>query len=445
MAGTEDSRPGLPDRDWEGECLDLTRRLIQQDTANPPGNEYRAGEVLAGFLDSAGIDVEVIDPGDGRASVVARVSGDASGDRGNPGLLLSHLDVSPVQESFWKVEPFAAEISGDHLWGRGAIDLKSLVAAHAVALVALKDSGLPILRDIALLSVADETRGGSQGIRWIEANRPELLDVAWVLGEGSFSYPSLFGSNAPVFTFCPEEKTALWLTLTATGEGGHSSVPRGNTAVERLVTALQRILSRERRTHIGEVARQFLATLAESGRVGDLHGDDLLHIVQASPAFAAMFTDTVSATIVRAGAETSVVPSEAYAVLDCRLLPKTDPDAFTDELRSLIADLDISITETFRAVSGRSDPDGPVASALAKAVVTVEPDAIVAPVVSAGYTDLRMFRARDIPAYGCHLAPITLEERATIAGHDERISVASLGIAARVVFEFLSGVLASGR
>ena len=91
MARTEDSRPGLPDRDWEGECLDLTRRLIQQDTANPPGNEYRAGEVLAEFLDSAGIDVEVIDPGDGRASVVARVSGDDSGGRDHPGLLLSHL------------------------------------------------------------------------------------------------------------------------------------------------------------------------------------------------------------------------------------------------------------------------------------------------------------------------------------------------------------------
>ena len=321
-----------------------------------------------------------------------------------------------------------------------------MVAAHAVALVALKDSGLPILQDIVLLSVADETRGGSQGIRWIEANRPELLDVAWVLGEGSFSYPSLFGSNAPVFTFCPEEKTALWLTLTATGEGGHSSVPRGNTTVERLVAALGRVFSREQQTHTGETAQQFLdtleASLEESGGFGDSHTADPLDIVQASPAFAAMFTDTVSATILRAGAETSVVPSEASAVLDCRLLPETDPDAFLEELRSLMADLDISITETFRAVSGRSDPDGSLASALATAVRTVVPAAIVAPVVSAGYTDLRIFRARDIPAYGCHPAPITLEERTTIAGHDERISLASLGIAANVVFEFLIRVRA---
>ena len=434
----------LPKRDWEAECIDLTRRLVRQDTANPPGNEYRAGQVLAEFLESSGIDVEVIDSGGGRASVVARLSGKPAG-RGKPGLLLSHLDVSPVQEAFWSVAPFGAEVRDGYLWGRGAIDIKSLVAAHAIGLAALKQRDVSIAQDVVLLCVADETRGGAAGIRWLEVNRPDLLDVAWVLGEGSFSYPSLFDSSAQVFTYSPQEKTALWLTLSATGEGGHSSVPRGRTAVERLVAALGRVLSRAPTVSTGPIAQRFLAALEEDSGGGTRPQQELLEVVQKSPAFAAMFTDTVSTTIIRAGMETSVVPSEASAVLDCRLLPETNPDAFIYDMKSLIADLDISVAETFRAVSGRSDPDGPVASALARAVSAVLPDAIVAPVVSAGYTDLRIFRAKGIPAYGCHVAPITLSDRATISGHDERIAVDSLAVAARIVIEFLSQVLPPAR
>lgn len=418
------------DRPLLEQTLELARALIQVDTTNPPGRETAAARVLIKFLQSRGIETELIESADERGCVAARVAGRRPG---RPGLLLSHLDVSPVQPDFWTVPPFGAIVRDGYVWGRGAIDLKTLAAAHAVALADLVAHGRRPARDVLLLSVADETRGGAMGIRWLERERPELLDVAWVLGEGSFSYPTLLGSRVPVFTFCPEEKTALWLRLTALGAGGHASVPRGGTAVERLVTALERIHHRDREESLGPVAVQFVATLTSHAAEVGLDRADILGRIRETPAFAAMLGDTISATIVRAGEEPSVVPSEAAATLDCRLLPTTDPDVFIEAIKALVVDLDIRIDEAFRAVSGSSDPEGPIPQALGTAIRSVVPGALVSPVVSAGYTDLRIFRAQGVPAYGCHVAPLTLIDRATIAGHDERIPTASLDIATRVV------------
>lgn len=426
--------PRRDDRPLLEQTLELARALIQVDTTNPPGRETAAAGVLIDFLQGHGVKAELIESSDGRGCVAAHVAGRRPG---RPGLLLSHLDVSPVQPDFWTVPPFGAIVRDGYLWGRGAIDLKSLAAAHAVALADLVARGRPPARDVLLLSVADETRGGRMGIRWLEDKRPELLDVAWVLGEGSFSYPSLLGSRVPVFTYCPEEKTALWLRLTALGAGGHASVPRGGTAVERLVTALERIHHRDRSETLGPIANHFVATLATHASEVGLDRADILDRIRETPAFAAMLGDTISATIVRAGEEPSVVPSEASAMLDCRLLPTTDPDAFIGGIEALIAEFDIRIEETFRAVSGSSDPSGPIPTALGAAIRSVVPDALVSPVTSAGYTDLRIFRARGVPAYGCHVAPLTLVDRATIAGHDERVPTDSLDVATRVIQAFL--------
>lgn len=429
------------DRLLLGLTLELARELIRVDTSNPPGNETSAARVLIDFLEHRGIETELIEPVEGRGSVAARVPGRRSG---RPGLLLSHLDVSPVQPDFWTVPPFDGIVRDGYLWGRGAIDLKTLTAVHAVALAELVAQGRRPARDALLLSVADETRGGAMGIRWLERERPELLDVAWVLGEGSFSYPSLLGSHVPVFTFCSEEKTALWLRLTAIGTGGHASVPRGDTAVERLITALERIHHRERTESLGPVATQFVDALAGQPADAGRDREAVMERIREAPAFAAMLRDTISATVVRAGEEPSVVPSEATAVLDCRLLPATDPNAFIDAINASIVDLDIRIEETFRAVSGSSDPAGPIPQALRAAIRSTVPGALVTPVTSAGYTDLRIFRARGVPAYGCHVAPITLVDRATIAGHDERVPTESLAIATRVVQAFLADEALAG-
>ena len=421
---------------FQERTLGLVEELIGQDTSNPPGNEYRAARPLKRFLAREGLDVELIESSSSRTSVVARMRG-VSASAGPPGLLLSHLDVSPVQRSFWSTSPFNPTVHSGYLWGRGAIDLKTVVAAHAVGLAEFARQNPSPYVDVMLLAAADETRGGKAGIRWIEEHRSDILDCAWVLGEGSFSYPSLLGSKVPVFTYCPQEKTALWLVLEAQGPGGHSSVPRESTAVTRLVGALAAIGSIQSAGHLGHIQEEFIEVIM---RASESDRNRVEMAIAESPAFAAMFKDTISITVVEAGMQPSVVPSLAKATLDCRLLPNTDPSRFIADLESVVAEFGVSVTETFRAVSGASDPKGLVPRALERALATTVPGATMVPVVSAGYTDLRIFRARDIPAYGCHTAPITLEDRATIAGHDERVPIRSLGIAAEMIFNFLGEV-----
>ncbi|MXW14965.1 MAG: M20/M25/M40 family metallo-hydrolase [Rhodothermaceae bacterium] len=421
---------------FQERTLGLVEELIRQDTSNPPGNEYRAARPLMRFLLNEGLDVELIESSRSRSSVVARMRG-VSASAGPPGLLLSHLDVSPVQRSFWSTSPFTPTVQSGYLWGRGAIDLKTLVAAHAVGLAEFARHNPSPHIDVMLLAAADETRGGKAGIRAIEEHRSDILDCAWVLGEGSFSYPTLLGSKDPVFTYCPQEKTALWLVVEAQGAGGHSSVPRESTAVTRLVGALAAIGSIQSPRHAGHIQEEFIEVMM---RASESDRSRVETAIAESPAFSAMFTDTVSITIVEAGMEPSVVPSAAKATLDCRLLPDTDPSQFIADLEAVIAEFGVSVTETFRAVSGASDPRGFVPRALERALAATVPGAAMVPVVSAGYTDLRIFRARNIPAYGCHTAPITLEDRATIAGHDERVPIRSLGIAAEVIFNFLGEV-----
>ena len=417
------------------EAVGLCSDLIRVDTTNPPGNEIGAAEVLRSYLDGCGLDTQIVESSPGRASVVARLRGQ---DRSAPhGLLLSHLDTSPVQEEFWSNDAFEGAQREGFVWGRGAVDLKSLTAVHAVGLGSLARLGISPTRDLVLLSVADETRGGAAGIRWIEEHDPKLFEAAWVLGEGSFSYSSLFGVDGPVFTFCPEEKTALWLELEARGPGGHSSIPRVGTAVERLVQALTRMYPAAT-AGMGEVSMRFVEGLGRA--LGAASTSATIDLVRTSPAFAAMLTDTLNATIVQAGMEPSVVPSVATAVVDCRLLPETDVDEFIIRVRDLIDDESVRVTERFRAVSGRSPVDGDLPERLEAAIRAVVPDALILPVVSAGYTDLRIFRSKGVPAYGCHVVPLTLEDRSRISGHDERIPIEGLRAGAAIVHELLRNV-----
>jgi acetylornithine deacetylase/succinyl-diaminopimelate desuccinylase-like protein len=417
----------------EQEGIRLCQELLRIDTTNPPGDESEAARVLDRYLSSHGVETEIFESEPGRASVVARVPGH---DRAAaPGLLLSHLDTSPIQAAHWTFDPFAGDIVNGYIRGRGAVDLKSLVAAHAVGLAWLVKRGIVPSIDLVMLSVADETRGGAAGIRWIEQHRPELLNAGWVLGEGCFTYEQLLGSKQPVFTYCPHEKTALWVEVIATGPGGHSSIPRVGTAVERLTMALTRIRHASQ-FGAGPAAEAFIDGMTSV--LGLAAREETLDALNQVPAFAAMLVDTVNPTIVHAGMEPSVVPSTAVATVDCRLRPETDPDDFLSLLRELIDDPDVEVRELFRAVSGSSPIDGTVPRHLRDAVRAISPDAVVLPIVSAGYTDLRAFRARGIDSYGCHVVPLLLEDRARISGHDERIPVDGLAVGTLVIHDFLA-------
>ncbi|MCS7294597.1 MAG: M20/M25/M40 family metallo-hydrolase, partial [Dehalococcoidia bacterium] len=214
-----------PPIDWNAyfdEALDIFQRYLRIDTSNPPGNEWRAADFLEGILAAEGIPCERYDAGGGRVSLRAALPGD--GSAGGPLLLLNHTDVVPVEREYWEEDPFGGVIRDGCIWGRGALDMKSLGVAELMAFLALKREGAPLRRELVFLAVADEEAGGLYGIEWLARHHPDAIRAQYVINEGGGGVTELFGVQRPVFNVAVAEKGPLWLRLVAEGTPGHGSM-----------------------------------------------------------------------------------------------------------------------------------------------------------------------------------------------------------------------------
>jgi acetylornithine deacetylase/succinyl-diaminopimelate desuccinylase-like protein len=221
------------------EALELFIQYLKIDTTNPPGKEIRAANFFAEICKREGIEHKVFEPFPGRGTLWARLRGDGSK---RPVILLNHTDVVPHSPEFWSVPAFSAEIKDGFIYGRGAMDMKSLGMAQFVTMLALKRGRIPLKRDIIFLATADEEAGGLQGAGWFAKNHPELIGKAeFLFNEGGSNVVDVSGKVLAVGVG-PSEKTPVWLRLTATGEPGHGSVPRPNSSVNRLLRALNRLM-----------------------------------------------------------------------------------------------------------------------------------------------------------------------------------------------------------
>jgi len=160
---------------------------LRIDTTNPPGREHLAAAYLAGILKREGIPSHVARTPDGRANLWARLSSPRS--NGKAVVLLHHMDVVAPGPG-WTVRPFGGEVRDGRLWGRGALDDKSLGIAQLAAFVDLKRRRVPIERDVIFLAVADEESGGLRGTSWLLQNRPELFEGVEVARAGSAGSPA---------------------------------------------------------------------------------------------------------------------------------------------------------------------------------------------------------------------------------------------------------------
>ena len=232
--------------DWAAlgdETIELLRRYLMIDTTNPPGNEIAGARFLADVLARDGIESETIEAAPGRASLRARLPGDGS----LGGIVLHHhIDVVYADRRYWTVDPFGGVIADGHLYGRGAIDMKSTGILHLAALLALKRAHVPLKRDLVLLATADEEAGSEFGAQFVANRRRDWLAGAeYAISElGGIQTHS--GLTAPLAAIVISEKTGLPLTLTARSEPGHGSMPWPDTAPNRLVRALNRLLEAER-------------------------------------------------------------------------------------------------------------------------------------------------------------------------------------------------------
>jgi acetylornithine deacetylase/succinyl-diaminopimelate desuccinylase-like protein len=426
-------RPSINWDDVTKETTDILSRYLAVDTSNPPGREALATAFLADVLRRDGIESQVLDASDERANLIARLPGD--GSKGTF-VLLNHTDVVPVERAYWQVDPFGGVVKDGAVWGRGALDMKGMGVMELMTFLLLKRLGLPLKRDVVFMAEADEEVGGIVGIDWLDKNHPELLEAEYVINEGGSGFTQFMGIQRPIFTCAVGEKGPLWLQLKVEGTAGHGSLPHADNCVERLVRALNKIQQWERPiTIIPELESLFQRMYREGYLAEAPTPDSLASLAESNLLIKAILTNTISNTVLQAGVKHNVIPSTAQASLDCRLLPGQSPDEFADQVRRVIDDPKVEVQQVYFSSTPASPVQTELFSIIEEVVHEAREDALVLPIISPGFTDSRVFRARGTVAYGFEPILLELAEAATVHGHNERISIDNLRLGAQVIFE----------
>lgn len=414
-------------------AVDLLQELLRVESVNPPGDEAKAAQVLESFLSSSGLRTEIVTSPGGRANLIAR----AEGRRDTAALvLLSHTDVVPVEREQWSRDPFGGEIADDFVWGRGALDMKGIAAMHAAAAAAVAQQTLA--REVIVVSVADEEAGGREGARWLLEHHPDKVGFEEhrpppeALGEGGYGLEGVL--DAPVMPVVVGEKSALWLEVCARGEPGHGSLPPDDQAVVKLASFVTAVAGwGPMRVHpVMRAQFELLAGAASSPRsfafraLASRQADNVAKLLSSTLRSAGVIgltlADTVTVTQLSAGYKHNVVPGEARAALDCRLLPHTEIDEFVDRLRARGSEEGITI-EVLSREGGPVSRRSPLYAILADVSAALPGRPVAVPSLTPGMTDVRFFRARGAPGFGW--VPLVLDQEllGTIHGHDERIPV----------------------
>lgn len=427
-------------KDVEDRAVSLFKDLLRIDTTNPPGNEKPAAELCAERLFEQGVEPRIIETAPGRACVVARVKGDGSKP---PVLLSGHLDVVPADPADWTHPPFAAHEADGFIWGRGAVDMKHHVAMSVTVLGQLAERGISLERDVIFAGVADEEAGSRLGAQYLCKHHPELVRAEYGLGElGGFT---LAVNGRPYYPIQIAEKGFVWMRLKAKGTAGHGSMPREDGAIIRLAEAVAKIGRTRLPVHVTEPVRQWVKEMAAHQPfparailpliLSPLLTERVQKIIpdpNVARVFASVLSNTISPTILSAGNKSNVIPGEATATLDGRILPGQDSKALVAELEALLGEerehFEIEIIDEQTPTS--TTPDGPLWEALVASVNERDPEGIPIPYVIPGFTDGGSFKELGVRWFG--FAPLRFPKDSTVSypalyhGVDERAPVEGL-------------------
>lgn len=424
------------------QAVERVQEYLRINTINPPGNESRAVDYFARIFDAEGIPYETAESAPGRGNIWARLEG---GDA--PALvLLHHSDVVPADEAFWDTDPLSGEIREGHIYGRGALDTKTLGILHLQAFLALHRSGAELDRDVIFMATADEEAGGFYGAGWLVENRPGLFeDVGWLLNEGG---GGSIEEGRIQFGIEVTQKVPYWLRLVARGEPGHGSRPLVASAVDKLIRSLYRIQDHRFPARAVPAVAAYFEGLAESApvewasRLRDVESitgdpDLMLELQLWDPSLHALLRNTCSITMLEGSGKINVVPPTASAQIDCRMLPDQDPDAFIDELRIVINDPDIEIERIMAFTPAVSSTDTELYRTLVDVTRKHFPDATIIPSVSTGFTDSHFFRDLGIHSYGYSPEVVPAEDAGGVHGNNERVSVESVRRGTEMMLEIV--------
>jgi len=430
---------------WEQEYLRI-------DTTNPPGNEVRSAAFFKKILDAEGIENRVFEYVPGRADLWARIPHVAASPK-RPIILLNHMDVVTSDASHWKAPPFSAQIIDGSIYGRGAQDMKSEGLAQLVVMVMLKREQVQLDRDVIFLAVADEEVEGT-GTDWFIAHQRELLGNAeFLINEGG---ENTLESNGHVKYIGVDvgEKMAFWLHVVAHGRPGHGSLPIADSAPNRLVQALNRIIAYRTPFKVLPIVEEYLNDMAPYEPPARAeHFRNIRHALQdknfqqeveQDESLNYLLRDTISLSMMGGSEQTNVIPPEAWANLDVRLLPGEDPKEFLESIRRVVNDSNVTVEPLSAEV--RPANSSPTDTALYAAIRAVAahyfPSTPVVPRLDSGYTENQRYRPLGIHSYGFCPYTATQAESDTEHGNDERIRVEEVRRGFQVLFDVVTTVSA---
>ncbi len=431
-------------------ALQWQREYLRIDTTNPPGNEVRAAEFFKKIFDREDIENRVFNYAPGRADIWARIPHTTSSAQ-RPIVLLNHMDVVTSDASHWKAPPFSAEIVDGSIYGRGAQDMKNEGLAQFMVMVILKREKVELDRDVIFLAVSDEEVDGTGSDWFIEHQRDLLGNAEFLINEGG---ENLLEDNGHVKYVGVDvgEKAAFWLHMVAHGRAGHGSLPIADSAPNRLVQALSRIIAYRTPLKVLPVAEEFLRAMSpyESPERAEkfrnirkaLEDKNFQREVEQDESLNYLLRDTIALTMLGGSEQTNVIPPEAWANLDVRLLPGDDPKQFLETIRQVVNDPNVSIAPLnadFR-LANSSPTNTELFSAIRKVSAAYFPGTPVVPRLDSGYTENQRYRPLGINSYGFTPYTSTEEEGSTEHGNDERIRVEEVRRGFRVLYDVVMTV-----
>ncbi|MBU6329137.1 MAG: M20/M25/M40 family metallo-hydrolase [Acidobacteria bacterium] len=440
----------------EGECTELLQQLIRNACVNDgsvgSGGEIRSTDLLHGYLEGSGVDIETFESAPGRTSLVARIEGT---DPEAPTLLLmGHTDVVPVNPEHWRHDPFGGEIIDGEIWGRGAVDMLNLTASMAVATKRLARSDFAPRGTLIYLAVADEEAHGTYGAAHLMAHERDAVIADYVITEsGGIPLPSPGGLKLPVIV---GEKGVFNMRLSVRGTAGHGSQPyRTDNALVTAAEVVRRIDAFQPETKIHEIWQRFIGSMGYPDEITGplLSSDGLDEILGHLPIgmarqFHACTHNTFAPTMMQAGTKINVIPDHVDLEIDIRTLPGDGREEVMAELRLALGDL----ADRVDFHPGEYDPssaspiDTPLWDTLSRVTQQWYPGSETVPYLTVGATDSRFFRRADRIAYGFGLFSqnMTFEDYgAMFHGDDERIDTASLALSTEL-WEVVAADLLSG-
>ena len=435
--------------DWpryQDMAVDLMQQYLRIDTSNPPGNEIQAAKFFKRIFDQYGIENEIFEYKPGRANIIARLKGNGSK---RPIILLSHTDVVTAEPAAWEVEPFSATIKNDYIYGRGALDMKGEGLLHLMTMILLKREGPPLARDVIFLGTADE-EVNDDGSLWMIANKADLFKNAeYLLTEGGDNL--LEGGDVKIVGVDVAEKAPFWLRLTATGTPGHGSRPVADSASNRLIRAMNRILDWETPVKLLPAVEKYFKDIAPLQEEPLRSQFANIRESLKDPAFVKSLTNqreynfllrnTISITMLSGSKQTNVIPVAATCNIDVRLLPGESPDEFLKALTAVIADPTIKIENVNRfKPPNSSSVDTELFSLIARRTKANHPKAVITTKMLSGYTESQLYRQLGITAYGWAPIYTTPDDDEGVHGNNERISLKNVRQGTREFYEVVRDI-----